>query len=130
MRHHHIGIACRDIEASAAAYASLGYRKGEVILDPLHNVIICFLSHSEMPLVELLAPVDQSSPVVGYLEKNGVGPYHVCYEVDDLDESIRELKLQGYIMISSPKAAIALGSRRVAFLFHKAMGLVELLESL
>ncbi|WP_301707373.1 VOC family protein [uncultured Duncaniella sp.] len=125
---HHFGIACQNIDKTAEAYSALGYSKGETIFDPLQNINICFLTHTEMPLVELLSPVDDKSPIVQILEKNGVTPYHTCYVVDDLDSTIRTFKRLRYIIVSKPKEACAIGHRRVAFLYHADMGLIELVE--
>lgn len=81
-----------------------------------------------MPLVELLSPADDKSPVVQILEKNGVTPYHICYSVDDLEEAIKSLRKLRYMVVSKPKPACAIENRRVAFLYHKDMGLIELVE--
>ncbi len=125
---HHIGIACRNIDKTASAYEVLGYSKGATVFDPLQNINICFLTHSSMPMVELLSPVDESSPVVQILEKNGVMPYHICYEVDDLENNIKVFKRQHYVVVSKPKVASAIDDRRVAFLYNADMGLIELVE--
>ena len=128
IKFHHFGVACRDIEKTAEAYGAIGYVKGDTIYDPLQNINICFLSHPSMPLVELLAPVDDNSPVVQILEKNGTTPYHTCYEVSNLEAAIKSLKRQRYIVVSKPKSACAIEGRRVAFLYHSDMGLIELVE--
>lgn len=125
---HHFGVACNDIEKTAAAYAELGYLKGETIIDPLQNIKICFLNHSTMPLVELLEPVDDKSPVVQILQKNGTTPYHTCYSVDNLESVIREFKRLRYLIVSKPKTACAIDGRKVAFMYNPDMGLIELVE--
>ncbi len=128
VKFHHFGIACREIDKTAEAYAQLGYSKGDTVFDPLQNINICFLTHSEMPLVELLSPVDENSPVVQILEKNGVTPYHTCYTVEDLDSAIKSFKRLRYVVVSKPKQAFAIDGRRVAFLYNADMGLIELVE--
>ena len=84
LRFHHIGIACRDIDATKAFYVAQGYYASEIIDDLLQNVHICFLNKPEMPLIELLAPIDDKSPINRTLDASGVTPYHICYEVDDI----------------------------------------------
>lgn len=123
---HHIGVACQDIEATAYEYGTIGYSKGEIVVDPLQNVQICFLQHPTMPCIELLAPVDENSPVVQILQKNGTTPYHICYRVDDLDYTIKALKRSGYLVVSKEKPACAIENLRVAFLYKPSMGLIEL----
>jgi len=125
---HHIGIACRNIDKTAEVYSALGYSKGETVFDPLQNINICFLNHPAMPLVELLSPVDENSPVVQILDKNGVTPYHTCYVVENLEDAIKAFKRRRYVIVSKPKEACAIENRRVAFLYNTDMGLIELVE--
>lgn len=128
MLFHHIGIACNDIDATANAYESCGYKMGGVIFDPLQNVKICFLSSPTNPMIELLAPVDEESPIVQILDKNGTMPYHICYSVADIRDAIKRLKRQRFLLVSSAKPACALNNKEVAFLYHKDVGLIELLQ--
>lgn len=130
LQFHHIGIATSDIESTAERYKDLGYVvDGNVTLDPLQNINICFLRHPSMPTVELLSPVDDKSPVVQILQKNGVMPYHTCYSVNNIEEVIRQFRKLKYMIVSKPKTACAIGDKRVAFLYHKDMGLIELVEA-
>ncbi len=129
MRFHHIGMAVKDIDATAAIYKDGGYKMSEVVFDPFQNVNICWLTKKDAPIVELLAPVDEKSPVNKTLEKVGVSPYHCCYIVDDLDNSVSELRKQRYVMVSKPAEAVAFKGSRVCFLFNKNVGLIELVET-
>lgn len=125
---HHIGVATRDIEVTGARYQALGYVQGPTIHDPLQNIRISFLTHPQMPMVELLSPCDDKSPVVRILDSCGTTPYHTCYQTPDLEASIKEFKRERYVVVVKPKVACAIEGRRVAFLFHPEMGLVELVE--
>ena len=127
-RYHHVGIAVFDIVAAKLFYETLGYVPSNVIYDPVQNVYICFLRHESMPLLELLQPKDESSPVSRTLRTNGVTPYHICYEVDSLEESLAELRKQRFIMVKKPSQAVALENKRVCFLFNKDVGLIEIVE--
>ncbi len=125
---NHIGIAVHDIESTAQLYRAAGYAQTEVVFDPIQNVYICFLSKEGMPTVELLAPHDTTSPVQQTLDKMGVTPYHMCYMVEDLEESIAKLRKQRYIVVRKPEPAIAFDNKRVCFLYNKQVGLIELVE--
>lgn len=126
---HHIGVAAKDIDATASVYEQGGYHRSSSIFDPIQNVNICWLTKEGMPTVELLAPVDEKSPVNKTLEKVGVSPYHCCYVVDNLEEAAAELRKQKYIMVSKPAEAVAFCGSRVCFLFNKNVGLIELVEA-
>lgn len=129
MKFHHIGIAVKDVSATAAVYVSGGYKCSETIFDPEQNVNICWLEKDGMPVFELLEPVDETSPVVKILEKSGVSPYHVCYVVEDIDLAIQDLRKMKYVVVRKPVEAVAIHGSRVCFLFNKDVGLVELVES-
>lgn len=126
---HHIGIATKDIDATASVYEQGGYHRSVVIVDHIQNVCICWLTKEGVPTVELLAPVDEKSPVNKTLEKVGVAPYHCCYVVENIEESVAELKKQKYIVVSKPVEAVAFCGSRVCFLYNKNVGLIELVEA-
>lgn len=126
---HHIGVATHNIAATAEMYVRAGYKCSDTVVDPLQNVEICFLYKEGMPTVELISPLNENSPVVKTLVKCGVTPYHCCYVTRNMQQDISELKKQKYMLVSKPQVACALGNKHVAFLFHKDVGLIELLES-
>lgn len=126
---HHIGIACRDIAKTKSLYLSMGYKASPVVEDPVQHVRICFLDNDNAPRIELLEPLDQDSPVSRTLDKVGVSPYHICYEVTDIVDAITRLRAQRFILVNGPVAAPAMDGRRIAFLFNKNNGLIEVVES-
>ena len=129
MKFHHIGVAVKDISATAAVYVTGGYKQSDTIFDPIQNVNICWLTKENMPVVELLEPVDETSPVNKILEKNGVTPYHTCYIVDEIELAMKELRKLKYTVVSKPAEAVAIHGCKVCFLFNKNVGLIELVES-
>ncbi len=126
---HHIGIACRDIEKTKAFYLQQGYTATPTVDDPLQHVRISFLNKEGAPRLELLEPLDEQNPVARTLATAGVTPYHMCYEVRDLESAIAELRTQRFLLVNGPVPACALENRRIAFMFQKNTGLIELVES-
>lgn len=131
----HIGYLVSDIDASRKAFLDLGYKQiTEVISDDLEhgastarNVYLCFMEIQGVR-VELVSPINESSDVYLTLKRQGEGAYHICYRVCDLSKSIAELKTQGYVIVKKPETAIAFHNAKVAFMFKKYVGLIELLE--
>lgn len=130
LRFHHIGIACRDIDKSKAFYQDMGYTAAATVQDPLQRVQVCFLQKDDAPRLELLQPVGEDSPVARTLSTAGVTPYHLCYEVEDLDDAIARLRTtRRFLLVNGPVPACAMENRRVAFMFQKDTGLIELVET-
>ncbi|MGY1592801.1 VOC family protein [Geodermatophilus sp. SYSU D00708] len=124
---HHVGLACRDLAAEAAAHAELGYApEGPVFVDRHQRIRGSFQVLGAFR-VELLEPLDDRSPVIAWLDR-GVRMYHVCYETDDLDGALARLRSAGHRVVSAPAPAVAFDGRPVAFAMLRSRGLVELLQ--
>jgi methylmalonyl-CoA/ethylmalonyl-CoA epimerase len=125
---HHLGIATKEINNTITIYKNLGFEASPTIFDPIQNVNICFLKKLNHPLLELVAVVDEKSPVNNIINKVGTTPYHTCYEVENIEIGIKYLKKQRFVVIVSPVAAVAFNNRKICFLYQPDAGLIELLE--
>lgn len=130
---HHIGYAVKNIEKAAKLYRGMGFEVGEIVKDPIQNCLICFLWQplscgGSETMIELVAPLDEKSPVVTILQKNGNSPYHICYEVDNMEEALKELKPYRFVKLFNPLPAVAMAGRKICYLFNRDNGLIELVE--
>lgn len=89
-----------------------------------------FISIDGLGTIELLSPIDKESPVSQRLESLGGHLYHICYAVENIEETVTSMKLMSWQVICPPIEDIAFGGRRVAFLYSNDAGLVELVEAL
>jgi len=125
---NHIGVATRNYKETAEFYEAAGYHKVVGGYDPYQNVYGYFYEADKMPTIELLAPYDEKSPINKILEKNGVTPYHLCYNIScTIEDAIKELKTGRFMVIAKPTYSDNLRGR-VCFLFHKDVGIIELFE--
>ena len=119
-RLNHIAIVVPDLVAAADIYkASLGAVVSEVNVLPEHGVRLIFV---ELPncKIELLHPIDNTSPVFSFLEKNpSGGMHHLCYEVEDLYVSIKRLKMDGARVLGDGRPKIGAHGKPVVFLHPK-----------
>jgi methylmalonyl-CoA/ethylmalonyl-CoA epimerase len=124
---HHVGLACQDLQAEAAAHALLGFAPEGEVFEDHHQRVRGWFHVLGAFRVELLQPLDDESPLVDWLRR-GVKLYHVCYETDDLDAALQQLRDAGHRTVSPPAPAVAFGGRPVAFAMLRTRGLVELLQ--
>jgi methylmalonyl-CoA/ethylmalonyl-CoA epimerase len=134
LRFHHLGIAVRDAVAAVEIYGRLfGYRllRGPID-DPLQRVRACFIGGGRPDdiMMELVAPLPgvERSPIDRILEKGNTG-YHVCYEVDGIEEVVARFTAEGCARVSEPVEAIAFEGRRIAWMLTPTRHLIELLEA-
>jgi methylmalonyl-CoA/ethylmalonyl-CoA epimerase len=121
----HIGIAVEALGASLPFFRDvLGLR--EVDLDDADGARIIGFSAGE-PLVELLEAADAESPIARFVAKRGPGIHHICFSVDDLDETLERCRRMGVHLIDETPRIGAEG-KRIAFLHPRSTGgvLVEL----
>ena len=89
---HHVGIAVRDLEAAYALYRdALGLRlvkEGEM---PSRGVRAAMLAAGGAYL-ELIQPLEASSPFATFLEERGEGLHHVALWSDDVDGDVAKLR--------------------------------------
>jgi methylmalonyl-CoA epimerase len=79
--------------------------------------------------IELLEPVGQDTPVGRFIEKRGEGLHHICYEVDDLEAKLQEVRSLGLRVLDGYPRRGAEG-KLVAFLHPSSANgvLVELVQ--
>lgn len=126
MKIHHVGIACRNIEKAICSYGKLFHivSQTDIVFDPEQNANLCLVKTDTGLDVEFI-----SGEQVAGLLKTHIPYYHLCYEVDSIESTIRSFEEGGAFVVSSLKPAVLFSGKRVAFLMTKT-GLIELLEKL
>jgi methylmalonyl-CoA/ethylmalonyl-CoA epimerase len=131
-RLHHVGLIVRSIEESMPRYLrSLGGTwDSQIFHDPIQRVKVAFLQPALGPQVqiELVEPAGEDSPVRRFLETANGGMHHLCYEVKNLEESLKEMRVGGARLVRPPKPAVAFQGRRIAWVLTAENLLIELLE--
>jgi len=132
IRLHHVGYVVRSIEKMAHRFAqSIGASwDGKVVLDTLQGAQVTFIANCDyaFPLVELVQPEGEDSPVSSFLKRGG-GLHHLCYEIGDLDRQLESSRSIGGTVVRPPLPAVAFQGRRIAWVFTKDRLLIEFLET-
>lgn len=119
-RLNHVAIATKNIEAATAVYRdTLGAKVSGQVPQPDHGVTTVFV---ELPntKIELLEPLGANSPIAKFLEKNPSGGiHHVCYEVDDINAAVKQMKDRGATITGTGEPRIGAHGKPVVFLHPK-----------
>ncbi len=128
----HVGIAVHDLDAALAWYAEMfGMRVVHTEVNEDQGVREAMLSPGTSgPLVQLLAPLDEHSPLTKFLAARGEGLHQIAYVVDDVEEATATLRERGLEPLYD-KARRGTAGTRVNFLHPKIAGgvLVELVQA-
>ncbi len=128
LKFHHLGIATKSIEKCAALYSKLGYTMSEIKEEPTQNVRITFLSKKGSPALELVEPLITDSPISRITQQSGTTPYHTCYEVEDIFETIDGLEDLNFRPLFEPIMTEAMEAGLFCYLFSVEIGLIELYQ--
>ncbi len=129
MKIDHLGLAVRSLRDAVRFYEdALGMKVTGLEDVASEGVRVAFLPAGG-PRVELLEPLDDSSPIARHLDRRGEGIHHICFEVESIEDAVRRLKSAGATLIDPEIRSGAEGSR-VAFVHPKSAHgvLVEIRE--
>jgi methylmalonyl-CoA/ethylmalonyl-CoA epimerase len=124
---NHLGIAVHDIETTRLVYEAMGLEITKIIEVPEQKVRVAFIPVGEST-IELVQPTTPDSTVAQYMERRGPGLHHLALEVEDIQQSLTELKEQGSRLIDETPRQGAEG--QIAFLHPKSTDgvLIELVQ--
>ena len=125
----HLGIAVDSIDKAAPFWRhilSISHRTTENVIE---QGVVTDIYDTGQGKVELLEALGDNSPIAKFLDKRGPGIHHVCFEVEDINSAIKELK-ENKINVLSDEPTIGAEGYKVVFIHPKSTGgvLVELAE--
>jgi len=115
----HLGIAVKDLAASEALFKALlgeEHVHRETVVDQGVNIASLRLGDS---LIELTEPMNESSPIAGFIAKRGEGIHHIAIEVEDVEAELRRVEALGIKLIDEHPRQGAHGMQ-IAFLHPKS----------
>jgi methylmalonyl-CoA/ethylmalonyl-CoA epimerase len=98
---HHLGVAVADLDEAVRTYerffgARLEHRE-RLLADGVEAASL----RVGTSRVELLAALDEDSPVGRFLARRGPGMHHVAYEVEDVRAALADLAAHGAELIDA-----------------------------
>lgn len=123
-----MSVAVPDLEQALGFYRdTLGLAVDPSVEDPHHALHMAQLRVGETALA-LFEPTEERSPVGRFLQQRGAALYHVSFEVDDIELTMRTLLARGAELLDREPREVKGG--RIAFVRPRAQPglLVELWE--
>jgi len=96
---HHLGVAVEDLDTALDTYERLfgaELEQRETVADQGVEAASLRIGTGR---VELLAALEDDTPVGRFLANRGPGMHHVAYEVDDVGQALGELAAEGAELI-------------------------------
>ena len=115
----HVAIAVSNLRAAKSLYCGvLGFEHLSFETIPEQGVHVLAVGLGTLH-VELLEPIDHSSPVYRFIQKRGEGLHHLCFKVTDIRAALAQLAKDGFQLIDlEPKTGA--GGHLIAFVHPKS----------
>jgi methylmalonyl-CoA/ethylmalonyl-CoA epimerase len=91
----HVAIAVRDTQAALARFGA-GYGLSVISSEELErpHVRLTYIDCGNA-FIQLVEPLDQTSPIAEFLAEHGEGLHHICFGVDDVPAGAAALAPEG-----------------------------------
>jgi methylmalonyl-CoA/ethylmalonyl-CoA epimerase len=127
----HIGIAVKDLDTNAPFWKhvlKISHKGTETVAQ---EGVTTDIYDTGSGKVELLKSTVSGSVIEKFLEKSGEGIHHVCFEVENINQAIIELK-ELNINVLSDHPTVGVEGYKVVFIHPKSTGgvLVELAQKI
>ncbi len=117
---NHIAIAVPSLEESRALYCDVfkvPVSQPRTLKD--HGIRLSFVT-LQNTVIELMEPLDESSPLANFLKRQKTGGiHHLCFEVEDMEASLRNLKETGLRVLGDGMPKTGAHGKPVIFLHPK-----------
>ncbi len=118
MKIEHIGIAVRDLENATPLFEKLlathCYKTEKVEREQVETA---FFKVAESK-IELVSSGSESNAIQKFIEKRGEGIHHIAFQVDNLEQEVTRLQLEGFRFID-PVPKPGADNKMVCFLHPK-----------
>lgn len=126
----HLGIAVKSLEQAKAFYRSLGLEVHGEEEVPQEKVKVAMLPLGGSRL-ELLEATSDDSAIAKFIAKRGEGLHHIALRVQNLTQTVEELKKNGTRLVSE-EIKVGAGAHLYIFVHPSSTGgvLLELVQEL
>lgn len=128
-RIEHIAIAVKNMAQSRDVFETkLGLSLEYEEYLPQYNTRLAMYPVGQT-YIELLNSDDDGTETARWIEEHGEGLFHICLEVEDIEDALTELKQKGMKLIDE-QPRVGHANSRIAFIDPKSTGnvLIELVE--
>jgi len=128
-RIEHIAIAVKSITESREIYeGKLGLKLEYEEYLPQYNTRLAMYPIGQT-YIELLQSDGNNTDTARWIAQHGEGLFHICLEVENIEDALKELKQKGLKLIDE-QPRIGHANSRIAFIDPKSTGnvLIELVE--
>jgi len=132
MKFDHLGVIVSDLTIGREHFSRVYNVKEwtKEFVDEINGVYVQFFRDCSGICFELVAPINNKSPICNALTKKINILNHVAYLVDDINEEFNKSLDGEFIVLGSAQKAVAYNMKNIQFFYSEKLGYcLELIES-
>jgi methylmalonyl-CoA/ethylmalonyl-CoA epimerase len=119
-RLNHVAIAVPDLTAASAIYRGVLGADVSAPMEVAEQGVRMVFVNLPNTKIELMEPLDETSPIAGFLARNAAGGiHHICYEVEDILAARDRLVAEGARILGDGQPRIGGHGKPILFLHPK-----------
>ena len=119
-RLNHVAIAVPDLKAASAVYRGILGADVSAPMEVVEQGVRMVFVNLPNTKIELMEPLDETSPIAGFLARNAAGGiHHICYEVADILVARDRLVAEGARILGDGEPRIGGHGKPILFLHPK-----------
>ena len=92
---HHVAVAVESVDEALRFYRDLlGLRVSRTMKQQDRGLKVALIQAGDTE-IELLEPTSSDNTVKRFLDRRGSGLHHICFQVDDIEATMKELAERG-----------------------------------
>ena len=124
MKFDHLGIIVPSLGLGRSHFSKIYNIKEwtDEFIDEVNGVYVQFCRDGDGVCFELVAPINDQSPVCNALTKKVNILNHIAYLVEDIDERLNKFLDGEFIVLGKPQKAIAYNMKKIQFFYSERLG--------
>ncbi len=132
MKFDHLGVVVNNLQEGRNHFIDIFSicKWTDEFHDSINKVNVQFGFDENDMCFEIIAPIDNTSPIYNVIKKRINILNHIAYKVDQIDKCVQHLQQDDFLILGEPSPAIAYHMKNIQFFYSKKFGyLLELIES-
>jgi methylmalonyl-CoA epimerase len=111
----HIGVVVKDLQKAIGVLEQLSLAVGEKETIEHLKVAVAFFQVNGNR-IELISPLTEHHELTKHMKEHGEGLHHIAFKVEDMNESVENLKKRGIRIAQGRPRGKGHGGKEIAFL--------------
>lgn len=125
---HHVGKVVHDVREALTQHRALGFLVDDAVYTDIEQKVTVGKVDGGSCFLELLEPLDESSPIATFAKEHTNAYHHICIEVESIGAYLKHIEKDGLGFRLTKITRSVWDGRPVCFIGTHEKDIIELIE--